>query len=128
MPRWTQSLMALSILVVSLAHAQAIDYLKKGSAGDIRVSGEKRGGLQVFIRTVNDSDVLWTRGYRLGRKAWIGAGANKLTVMCEFKFRGGQNLVPGEIDFSAEKGKEYEVQVAPASAERKECDVRIAEA
>ena len=128
MPRWKRSLTALSILAAGLAHAQAIDYLKQGSAGDIRVSGEKRGGLQVFIRTVNDSDLLWTRGYRLGRKAWVGPGANKLTVMCEFKFRGGQNLVPGEVDFSAEEGKEYEVQVDPASAERKECDGRIAEA
>ena len=83
--QWKQSLVALSILAVTFAHAQAINYLKKGSAGDIRIVGAKSGNLEVLIRTVNDSDVLWTRGYNIGRKAWVGPGANELTVMCRFK-------------------------------------------
>ncbi len=120
-------LIALSVLAATLAHAQAVNYLKKGSAGDIRVVGEKRGNVEVLIRTVNDSDVLWTRGYNIGRKVWVGPGENKLSVMCLFKLDWGEKSFPGEVDLVAEKGKRYQVIVDPPSVERQECNVKIAE-
>ena len=121
-----QPLIVLSILAATLAHSQAIDYLKKGSAGDIRVMGEKRDNVEVLIRTVNDSDVLWTRGYNIGRKAWVGPGENKLSVMCVFKFDWGEKSFPGEVDFLAEQGKQYQIVIDPPSVERQECNVQVA--
>ena len=127
MLRRIKPLIALSILAAMLTHAQGVNYLKKGSAGDIRVVGEKRGNVEVRIRTANDSDVLWTRGYNIGRRVWVGPGENNFSVVCLFKFDWGEKSFSGEVDLVAEKGKRYQIVVYPPSVARQECNVTIAE-
>jgi hypothetical protein len=77
------------------------------SASGCLVQGVSSGGRKVLIRTVDDGEVLWVRGYHLGDKVWLEPGIHKLSVMCEGSHASGKIIMGTEVELEVVAGYSY---------------------
>jgi hypothetical protein len=76
--------------------------------------GKDSSDLRVLIRSIDNGDILWVGTYQLDTKAKVVAGAHTVSVMCEFNFGFGKELLPGEVSITVEPGKKYNLDGAKA--------------
>jgi hypothetical protein len=77
------------------------------SASRCLVQGVSSGDRKVLIRSVDDGEVLWVRGYHLGNKVWVEPGVHKLSLMCEGSHSTGKILIGTEVEIEAVAGYTY---------------------
>jgi hypothetical protein len=61
----------------------------------------------VLIRTVDDGEILWIRGYHLGDKVWLEPGIHKISVMCSTDYSWGTLTRGTDIDLNVKPGCTY---------------------
>ena len=86
--------------------------------------GEDSSIVKVMIRKIDEGEILWAGGYKLGTTAPIAIGNHKVSIMCEFTFSWGKKLLPGNLDIDVKPGIIYKVTGKPSSDEEK-CLVSI---
>lgn len=87
-----------------------------------RIEGVENSTVKVMIRTVDDGEILWVRGYQLGTTTDVLPGTRKINVMGEFRTAWGARLTPGNVTIEAEAGKTYRLNARPGD---QGCDVIV---
>ena len=89
------------------------------------IEGQSSRGAEVLIRSVDDGEILFTRGYELGRRVYVAPGSHKLSVMCRKHFDYGSKLVGSVVTVNAVPGNAYMIEIESFRMEPLECDVRV---
>lgn len=77
------------------------------------VRGESTSNSKVLIRKVDDSDILWVRGYNLGNKIWLEPGTHEVSVMCVTNTSWGSVMGSTEVTVNVDSGAEYLIKSRP---------------
>lgn len=113
------------LLVGALAACATLPPQIAKDEGKVLVQGVENAEHRVLIRTVDDSDVLWVKGYALGRDAWVASGPHEIGVMCVFLHDWGTRSLPGgTLSIDVKPGRTYRLGGA-VSADGEHCDVTI---
>lgn len=91
-----------------------------GATGTL--SGTNTDSMRVLIRKIDNGDILWVGTYQLGTEAAIEPGTHQVSLMCEFVYSWGKQLMPGTLTIQVEPGKRYAV-TGVAAQDAKSCIV-----
>jgi hypothetical protein len=82
------------------------------SPGKSLVIGKTANGVQTQIRSVDDGEVLFVRGYQLGNKVWLSPGPHKLSISCVKVESWGSIGDHTDISLNVKKDYTYELQAS----------------
>jgi len=100
------------LLILSLATSVCVAKLPpeyRKYKDRILVQGVSENGVSVLIRKVNDSEILFVKGYNLGDKVWLEKGDYKLSVTFMITRSWGQKIESTDVDISVEEGAAYKL-------------------
>lgn len=89
------------------------------------VRGESTSNSKVLIRKVDDSDILWVRGYNLGNKVWLEPGTHEVSVMCVTNTSWGSVMGSTEVTVNVDSGAEYLIKAIPGKRSDKKPSVEV---
>jgi hypothetical protein len=116
------TLLMFTVLAVA---AQNSEFYLKNKKGKSKLVAIKSGNTEVLIKTVDDSDVLWARRYKLANYVWLTPGKHTLSIMCQTDFPGGQRFVPGEITLETQEKGKYKIGADIEQPDPKKCSVSL---
>jgi hypothetical protein len=88
---------------------------QQASPNEGLLTGEDSSNVKVMIRKIDEGEILWSSGYKLGTTAPIETGQHSVSIMCEFTFPWGTKLLPGTLDIDVKAGTTYQVSGKPSS-------------
>ena len=105
----------IALLIVAAFCASCSTLPKQYAKSPTRslVRGESTPNSNVLIRKVDDSDILWVRGYNLGNKVWLEPGTHEVFVMCVTNTSWGSVMGGTEVMVKVEPGAEYLIKAKP---------------
>lgn len=105
-----KKVLALLILTALLNACSTLpqDYSK--APGRIPVVGKSYAGVKTMIRSVDNGDVLFVRGNRLGNKLWLYPGDYTLSVVCAAGYPWGSFSDYVDVPLTIKMGYRYELQ------------------
>ena len=77
--------------------------------------GEDSSNVKVMIRKIDEGEILWSGGYKLGTTSPIQTGKHSVSIMCEFTFSWGAKLLPGTLEIDVKAGTTYKISGKPSS-------------
>lgn len=102
------------IALASGVSCSSIPQQYSNAPGRSLVRGETTSGSRVLIRSVDDGEVLWMRGYSLGDRVWLEPGNHKVSVMCVNDTASGSDMGGTEVKINVQSGAEYLIKARPS--------------
>lgn len=81
------------------------------------VIGKTANGVQTQIRSVDDGEVLFVKGYQLGNQVWLSPGPHKLSISCVKVDSWGSMIDHKDISLNVKLNHTYELQASFAGKE-----------
>ncbi len=88
------------------------------------IVGENSDILTIYIRQVDDGELLWTEPFKMGTTATVPTGIRNIKVMCEISTTYGKILLPGKTEIDVKTGNTYNITGKPDN-NQKNCILKI---
>lgn len=108
-----KTVLAITALASGVSCTGSLPAAYSNAPGRALVQGETTSSSRVLIRSVDDGEVLWMRGYNLGNKVWLEPGHHKVSVMCVNDTANGSNMGGTEVKVNVQAGAEYLIKARP---------------
>lgn len=80
------------------------------SPGRTPVVGKSYAGVKTKIRSVNNGEILFVRGDKLGNEVWLSPGDYTVSVACLQGYPWGSVIDPVDVPLTVKLGYRYELQ------------------
>jgi hypothetical protein len=108
-----KKLLAIIALASGVSCSGSLPAGYSNAPGRSLVKGETTPGSRVLIRSVDDGEILWQRGYSLGDRVWLEPGHHKVSVMCVNDRTSGSDMGGTEVKINVQSGAEYLIKARP---------------
>lgn len=105
-----KKVLSLLILTALLSACSSLSPNYSKSPGRIPVVGKRYAGVKTKIRSVDNGEVLFVRGCKLGNNVWLYPGEHTLSVACVAGYPWGSVIDHVDVPLTIKMGYRYELQ------------------